>query len=246
MPPTEKPKIVWEGKEPELNIPKHRPKVILSCAVSLDGKLASKTGDSSFSSFGDKVEVHKLRTNVHAVLVGIRTLLRDDPHLTVSQKYYKSDEHPARVVLDSKARTPPNSKFVQKRPKALSLVATTERAPKRRVNALREAGAEVRILGEETVSIPRLLEVLVSDYEIEKLMVEGGGEVIGSFFRHQVVDSVRLSFTPVFLGNTGAVNMVRGFSFATVDDAPKFQLTRIELIGWNIILHLVRPPRKLG
>lgn len=237
----EEPKTVWEKKTSGRAPSKNRPECLLSCAISLDGKLASITGDSSFSSFRDKKEVHKLRTKIDAILVGINTSLEDDPHLTVSHKYYKSNQHPLRIVLDSKARLPTNAKFIKKRPRVRSLVATTEKAPKNRRKRLEKAGADVRILGKKKVSLPRLMKVLASEYEIEKLMVEGGGNVIGNFFKHDLIDTARISITPVVLGGgTKAVDMVSNMGFPTVKEAPRFELTKIELIDYNIILHLVR------
>lgn len=237
----EEPKVIWQRKPPVLNIPSTRPMVILSCAISLDGKLASSRGDSSFSSFRDKREVHKLRSKVDAILVGINTLLTDDPHLTVSHKYYESNDHPIRIVLDSHARTPPDAQFITKRSEVLSLVVTTQQTSKKQINKLRAAGAEIRILGKDRVDIPQLMKVLASEYGVKKLMVEGGGKVIGSFFNHDLIDLARISFTPVVLGNDGGtVDLLRGVSFPTIASAPMFQLIRVELIDWNIVLHLLR------
>lgn len=231
--------VLWTQEIKKSGKPKDRPKVFLSCAISLDGKLASETGNSNFSSFKDKKEVHKLRTKADAILVGINTLLTDDPHLTVSHKYYQSDEHPIRIVLDSTARTPLNSKFITKRSKVTSLIATTRKAPKERINALRKAGAEVKILGGEKVSLQQLMRVLNLDYDIQTLMVEGGGKVIGDFFRHNLIDEARISLTPVVLGGERkAVDMLRGVGFSKVKEAPHFRLYRVEKIDWNLVLHL--------
>lgn len=230
---------------PKITVPTWRPKVLLSCAVSLDGKLASKTGDSNFSSFQDKREVHKLRTQVDAVLVGINTALKDDPHLTVSQKYYKSDKHPFRIVLDSTARIPPDSQFIKKRKEIRSLIITTRQAPEKRVKTLKKAGAEIKVLGDEYISISNLLEVLASAYHVETLMVEGGGQIIGSFLKHSCIDLARISYTPVLLGgNDEAVSMVSGMGVAKVDEAPTFDVTHIEQIDWNVVLHLIRRQRE--
>lgn len=232
--------VLWEAENVQPHVPKGRPEILLSCAISLDGKLASKSGDSNFSSFKDKREVHKLRTKVDAILIGINTLLVDDPHLTVSHKYYQSDKHPLRIVLDSTARVPPNSKFIQKRPEITSLIITTEKAPKKKINTLRENGAEVRILGRRKVPLRPLMELLDSEYNVQSLMVEGGGRVIGEFFKHNLIDKARISLTPVILGGgKKAVDLIRGVGFPKVKEAPNFQITRIEKIGWNIVLHLV-------
>lgn len=222
--------IAWEPKE-------NRPFVIVSCAISLDGKLASACGDVRLSSFEDKVEVHKLRSRVDAILVGINTILRDNPHLTVSEKYYRSDRHPIRVVLDSKCRIPLDAEVITRRPEVKTIVATTRKAPRKKVEKLKDRGVDVIIMGEDRVDIARLLEYLRNKYSIRILMVEGGGYVLGSFFKEGLVDYIRVSITPVLFGNSNAVPMLRDVSFCRIEDSPKLKLEKIEICGNNIVLH---------
>jgi len=220
----------WKPKE-------WRPFVIVSCAISLDGKLASACGDVRLSSFDDKVEVHKLRSIVDAILVGINTILRDNPHLTVSEKYYRSDNHPIRVVLDSRCRIPLDAEVITRRPEVRTIVATTQLAPKEKIEKLRRMGVDVVVMGNSKVDLKKLLRYLRDEYNVKILMVEGGGYVLGSFFREGLVDYLRVSITPVLFGDGEAVSMIRGAVFCKIEDSPKLRLEKIEICGHNVILH---------
>ena len=220
-------------------IPKWRPLVLISCAISLDGKLSSSTGDSRLSSFEDKVEVHKLRSEFDAILVGINTVLRDDPHLTVSEKYFKSTKHPIRVVLDSRARTPLKAQVLTKRPNVPKIIAVTSKANIEKVEALRNAGADVVMFEKNgEVDLIKLLKYLREKYGVKKLMVEGGGRVISSFFKYGLVDLLRISINPIIFGYNG-IQMVSAIDFPDVDSAPKLELYKVEKAGWSLILHYV-------
>lgn len=214
-----------------------RPYVIASFAISLDGKLASGCGDTRLSSYDDKVEVHKLRSIVDGILVGINTILIDNPHLTVSEKYFKSDKHPIRIVLDSKCRIPADAEVITRRPDVPTIIATTEKAPKEKIEELsRISNVKVLVLGKEKVDIGELLRILRERHGIRILMVEGGGKVLGAFFSNHLVDYIRVSITPVLFGS-GGVDMLRDAIFCRIEDSPKLELIRIELCGHNIVLH---------
>jgi len=230
-------KIIYEEKPPEINTEDSRPLVIVSCAISLDGKLASEKGDTRLSSFEDKVEVHRLRSRIDAILVGINTILADDPHLTVSEKYYKSNRHPIRVVLDSYCRIPLNAQVLTRRREVPTIIATTRKAPEDKIRKLREMGADVIVTDGEKVNIREVLTYIRRKYGVRKLMVEGGGKVIGEFFKNNLVDLVRVSITPVIFGGEKSIPLIRGVSFDTIEESPRLKLYRIELCGHNIVLH---------
>jgi len=231
-------KILYETNLPSLRSIEWRPLVIVSCAISLDGKLASSAGDTRLSSYEDKVEVHKLRSRVDAILVGINTILADDPHLTVSEKYFKSERHPIRIVLDSKCRIPLNAQVITRKREVPTIIATTSLAPSEKIERLRGLGVDVFMTeGKERVDIKELLAYLKRKYGVNILMVEGGGFVIGEFFRQGLVDLVRISITPVLFGGDNAVDLIRGVSFGRVEDSPRLILYKLELCGHNIIAH---------
>lgn len=234
-------KILFSKENTLPKVPDWRPLVIVSCAISIDGKLASICGDSRLSSYEDKVEVHKLRSKVDAILVGINTVLADDPHLTVSEKYYKSNKHPIRIVLDSKCRIPLNAQVIRKRPEVQTIIATTKKAPKEKIAKLRKIGVDVHITNsEKKVDITELLKYIRKKYGVRKLMVEGGGKVIGEFIKNNLVDTMRISITPILFGGQKATPIIMGPEYCTIEQAPKFEITKIELCGNNIVIHLTR------
>jgi len=226
------------------NIETWRPYIIISCAISLDGKLASACGDSRLSSYEDKVEVHRLRSRVDAILVGINTILADDPHLTVSEKYFKSEKHPIRVILDSKCKIPLDAQVIRRRPWVPTIVATSRVAPKEKIDELRRIGVDVLVTnGKDKVDVIEVLGYLRSKYNVLRLMVEGGGKVIGEFLRLGVVDEIRVSIAPIFFGDN-AVPMLRGTSFCRIEDSPKMELVGLELCGHNVVLYYVAKREK--
>mgnify|MGYP000427393194 CR=1 FL=1 len=230
--------ILWE-KKIDISQPKNRPLVILSCAISLDGKLASEEGDTKLSSYEDKVEVHKLRSQVDAIMVGVNTVLKDDPHLTISDKYYKSEKHPIRVIVDSKARTPPNAKCITYRSHVPTIIAVTNLAPREKIEELEKAGAKVLIVNEgNKVDLKKLLRILYEKFEVSKLMVEGGGKIIGSLLKERLIDLVRISITPVILGGIKkAVNLAHDVFWGKIDEAPWIDIFKIELVDYNLVIH---------
>ncbi len=229
--------ILFQQQLPDIKHEPWRPLVIVSCAISLDGKLASSMGDTRLSSYEDKVEVHKLRSMVDAILVGINTIIADDPHLTVSSKYYQSDRHPIRVVLDSKCRIPINAQVLVRKRDVPTIIATTKLAPEEKIKEIRNMGAEVIVIGDEKVDIRRLLEYLKQQHNVNSLMVEGGGYVLGEFFKEGLVDIIRVAISPVIFGEDGAISMVRGAVFGRVEESPRLKLYRVELCGHNVVLH---------
>src|SRR5207302_3792714 len=118
---------------------KSRPYVILNAAMSLDGKIATYTGDSRMSSPSDLRRVHRLRASVDGIMVGMRTLLRDDPKLTVK---FARGRKPHRIIVDSNAQTPLTSYVVRTAREIPTIVAVTSRAPKTRIEILERRGVK--------------------------------------------------------------------------------------------------------
>src|SRR5690554_2999828 len=127
-----------------------RPHVILNAAMTLDGKIATETGSSEISGREDLVRVHELRRESDAIMVGINTVLADDPRLTVHKIDASPEENPIRVVVDSRARTPPHSRVLNN--EAPTIIAVSEMAPEGRVSVLRES-ADVIVTGGERVDL---------------------------------------------------------------------------------------------
>src|SRR3989475_11180315 len=143
--------------------------VILNSAMSIDGKTTTRTNESRLSYQRDLRRVHRIRSQVDGIMVGLRTMLCDDPKLRV--KYFH-DNHPARIVVDSKARTPLDAYIVKTASSKLTLIAVTTKAPQRRVKQLQKAGGELLVCGDgPLVSLPVLMRRL-RKLEIQRVRLE--------------------------------------------------------------------------
>ena len=188
-----------------------RPHVTLKAAATLDGKIADVHGASKWIT-GDaaRVEAHRLRSEADAIIVGIGTVLADDPALTVRLDGPWPRE-PLRVVLDSTARTPATARLIHAGTPARAIVAVGRDAPEARVRALEAAG--VRILrcpgADGRVSPGDLLAELFSR-EVRGVLVEGGAEVAAAFVDAGLVDRVAMFFAPLVLGGAKAPSIVAG------------------------------------
>lgn len=200
------------------------PYVTLKVAVSLDGKIATATRDARWiSSEASRAMAHRLRARHDAVMVGIGTVLADDPLLTARPAGRSSfRRQPLRVVVDSHARTPVDSRLVRSAsPDAPVLVAVTDRAPAPRVEALRAAGAEVVVLPaapDGRVDLTALLRHL-GGREVTSVLVEGGGELVASLVEAQLADAMVVFLAPKILGGKEAPSPVGGAGVARVADA---------------------------
>lgn len=218
------------------------PTVIFSAAMTLDGKIASRTGDADLSDETDWREVHALRRACDAVMVGVGTVLKDDPKLRL--KYhaprpggYPTGAYPARVVVDSTCRTPPSANVVTFEPaRYATIVGTTARAPAARRARLESAGVEVVVAGAgPRVDLPAFLRALY-DRGLRRVMLEGGGTLAWGMVAADLVDEVRVFVAPVLCGGTTATSLVAGEGFARISGARRFQLVEARSRGDHVIL----------
>lgn len=210
-----------------------RPRVIVSCAQSLDGFIASASGECSFSSAQDLDAVHELRSQVGAILVGIGTVLADDPRLTIHRIPW-SGPQPLRVVMDSTARTPLGSRILG--PDAVTLLCHSARAPAESLKSL-EGHCLMQECGEKRPEVARVLECL-AQRGIASVMVEGGGAVIGSFLQADVVDELRISYAPLLVG--AGTKMAFGYNPATLVDARRWKVLGTQTLGDCVVLRYQR------
>jgi len=181
-----------------------RPFVVLKLALSLDGKLATRTGDSKWiSSERSRALVHRLRNRYAAVLAGINTVLQDDPQLTARLDDVRTKD-PLRIVLDSRGRIPLEAKVLNLESDAPTVVATTEQMPEGKEEALLHKGARVWRCGtrDGRVDLEELLKKL-GDGGIDSLLVEGGGTVAASFLEAGLVDKLVFFIGPKIIGGPG-------------------------------------------
>src|SRR6266487_1218821 len=182
-----------------------RPYVVLNAAMSLDGKIATFTGDSRMSSPADMRRVHRLRASVDAIMVGLRTLLRDDPKLTV--RFVKAHK-PCRIIVDSNALSPPSSHVVRTAREIPTIIAVTSRAPKKRVEALKEKGVTVIVCGRGPLVSLKLLLNRLRRLGIRRILLEGGGTLNWSMLSNHLVDEISVAITPRILGGSSATTLV--------------------------------------
>jgi diaminohydroxyphosphoribosylaminopyrimidine deaminase/5-amino-6-(5-phosphoribosylamino)uracil reductase len=188
-----------------------RPHVTLKAAATLDGKIADVHGTSKWiTGDGARAEAHRLRSEVDAIVVGIGTVLADDPALTVRLEG-RWPREPFRVVLDSSGRTPTSARLIRGATPSRALVAVGATAPEARVHALAAAGAQVvRCPGANgRVSLAALLSELFAR-EVRGVLVEGGAEVAASFVAADLVDRIAMFFAPLVLGGRDAPTVVGG------------------------------------
>ncbi len=217
------------------------PFVTVKYAMTLDGKIATHTGDSKWVTGPEAREfVQKMRRVSDAIVVGVNTALTDDPYLTArDDNGTPLERQPLRVVLDSVCHTPVNSAMF-KQPGS-TLIATTESAPDARVIALEQAGADVVVLPsgyDRRVDLKALLSHLGSR-GVVNLLVEGGGSVHGAFFDMGLVDKVYAFVAPLIVGGETSLSPVEGSGVVMMGDAWNLTGTRAQQIGpdWLIIGH---------
>ncbi|MFL5297974.1 MAG: RibD family protein [Phenylobacterium sp.] len=202
--------------------------VTLKLATSLDGRIATAAGESRWiTGEAAREEGHRLRAAHDAVLVGVETALADDPELTVRLPGYNGPQ-PARVVLDSRQRLRPDCKLaVTAREIPTYVVATTEPDP-----ALVDAGVRVlrvRAVGEDRPELKTVVETLARE-GLERLLVEGGGQVAASFLRCELVDAIEWFRAPVLIGGEGRPG-VGALAIAALAQAPHFRRVEVREVG---------------
>jgi diaminohydroxyphosphoribosylaminopyrimidine deaminase/5-amino-6-(5-phosphoribosylamino)uracil reductase len=221
-----------------------RPLVTAKFAVSLDGRIATRTGDSRWISAPEtRAWTLQQRSAIDAILVGSGTVLADDPQLTArGPDGTLSPRQPLRVVLDGRGRTPLDARILG--PDAPTLIITTERSPLAWREAIAETGAETLVLPEAggLVDLTALLSEL-GRRQILTLLVEGGAAVHGTFFDRGLVDRVQAILSPLVIGGVDAPGAVGGVGPGRLVDAWRLSRVVVEQCGPDVIVRGdVRPP----
>jgi len=196
-----------------------RPFVILKAAASLDGRVAAETGDSQWITNEKSREyVHRLRSAVDAVLVGIGTVKKDDPQLTCRLKNRKKKD-PIRIVVDSTLSISPRAKVLNLNSQALTIIATTQKAPLKKRALIEKKGARVLVIpSHDRVDLRLLMEALGKE-EITSVLIEGGSEINTSALQSGIVDKILFFYAPKIIGGKQAPLIVGGKGIAKVKDA---------------------------
>jgi 2,5-diamino-6-(ribosylamino)-4(3H)-pyrimidinone 5'-phosphate reductase len=217
---------------------KKKPYVLLSCAMTIDGKIATYSGDAELSDEQDWKEVHKLRKEFDAIMVGKQTILNDDPKLHI--KYYKPSRL-VRVVVDSNFNIPLNSNVINFKPDIYpTIVAVTSHAPKTKIDEAKKKNITIINTGnEKQVNLKRLMLNLYQ-LDIKKLIIEGGATLNWSMLSQGLVDEIRVSIAPIIVGGKKAISLVEGEGVKKMIDGFKFRLSQVEKREDYVILHYLK------
>lgn len=194
--------------------------------MSLDGKIATKSGESRISSEVDLKRVHKLRASVDAILVGISTVIKDDPMLDVryGAKYTKS---PTRVILDSLARISLHSRILKTAKTINTIIAVTERAPKGKIRNIESMDAQVLITGHKKVNMRAVLKHL-EKIGCKRILVEGGGEINWSILSQGLANEMIIMISSMVIGGRSAKSLVEGSGQSHISDTLKMKLSKVK------------------
>lgn len=215
---------------------KYRPHVILSAAISLDGKIATKMGDSELSSKSDKIRIHKLRSKVNAILIGYNTLRLDDPLLSVR---YTKGKNPIRIILDSRGKISSKSKIIKSCKMIPTIIAVSKNISTKNLQRLKKYPLEIIITGATKVNLKQLLKQLVKR-KIKKLLVEGGGIINWEFVKQDLFDEIILTVTPFIIGGRESVTFVEGSGFSKITKSTKLKLRNIKQQKNELVLHYTK------
>jgi 2,5-diamino-6-(ribosylamino)-4(3H)-pyrimidinone 5'-phosphate reductase len=215
---------------------KSRPYVILSGAISVDGKIATKTGDSKLSSKQDSIRLHKLRSKVDAILVGKNTVLVDNPLLTVRHTIGKN---PTRIILDSKGILSNKSKILQTSDKVKTIIVVSKQISKLNLEKLNKFPVEIIIAGKNSINIKLLLKKLL-EKKIKTILVEGGGTINWEFIKYNIFDELIITISPFVIGGNNAVSLVEGEGFRKISKSPNLRLKSTKRLKNHFVLHYTK------
>ena len=220
-------------------ITSQNPFVTLKAAASLDGKVATPSGDSRWiSSEASRSHVHRLRQAMDAVMVGIGTVLKDDPLLTVRLPGEKEPHHPLRIIVDSRLRIPLDSQLVRTAGQYPTLVATTPAASSSKMQRLAKAKVEVLIIQKDAqghVSLRGLMKELARR-GVVSLLLEGGSTLNANALKEGVVDRLLLFLAPKIIGGQRAPGVIGGEGAHLIRDARPVKMLKIRRIGPDVLV----------
>ncbi|WP_195428116.1 bifunctional diaminohydroxyphosphoribosylaminopyrimidine deaminase/5-amino-6-(5-phosphoribosylamino)uracil reductase RibD [Clostridium sp. D46t1_190503_E9] len=212
-----------------------KPYVVLKSAVSLDGKIATKTGESKWIT-GEisRLKVHELRNELSAIMVGINTVLQDDPSLTCN---INNGRNPIRIIVDSNLRIPLDSKILKNSHNYKTIIATTKDADLKKKKLIEELGAEVLIIKSlnNKVDLNDLM-IKLGELKIDGILLEGGGELNFSALKAEIVDKVMIFIAPRIIGGRNSKTSIEGEGINLLSESYKIYNLKTENLGEDILL----------
>ena len=212
-----------------------KPFVISKSAITLDGKIATKTGDSKWITDTKSREiVHQLRDRVDAILVGIGTVLADNPRLTT--RLVEDGQDPIRVILDSKLRISNTAKVINQSSSAKTIIICTKLAPEERIAELKaKDNLEILQLKQKKVGPQDVLKEL-GRKNIMSLLVEGGSRVNASFLKDNAIDKLYYFIAPKIIGGSESIPVVAGMGIEKIKEAIEIDNLKVEMLENDILV----------
>ncbi|MEQ8197599.1 MAG: bifunctional diaminohydroxyphosphoribosylaminopyrimidine deaminase/5-amino-6-(5-phosphoribosylamino)uracil reductase RibD [Clostridiaceae bacterium] len=211
------------------------PFVVLKSGISLDGKIATSSGESKWITGEEaRAEVQKLRNKLSGIMVGADTVIKDDPLLTCR---IPGGRNPVRIVVDSTLRIPSNAKVLDVHEGSQCIIATTEKASSEKIEALRSKGVKILVLPQNKgrVSLKALMKELGRE-KIDSILLEGGGSLNYSALRENIVDKVQYYIAPKIIGGKDAKTSVEGDGIENLKDAFVLNNLQCRMVGNDILV----------
>ncbi len=212
------------------------PYIVVFTTATMDGKIASKTRFSELSCPIDLKRLHKARLELGAVMIGANTALIDDPSLRL--KYFQGP-NPVRIVVDGKLRIHKDLRLIREKI-SKTIIVTGESADRAKIKEFRDLGVDVLTL-RDTNGILDMTDVAraLKDIGIDKILVEGGGELIWSLVSKDLVDEFRITYTGYIFGGRDSVSIVGGEGFRDKYESPSYTIKSFELCECGREIHVV-------
>ena len=210
-----------------------RPHITLSGAITLDGKLATLTGDSKLSTKRDKIRVYKLRSKVDAIIIGKNTADIDDPLLST---HNIKGKNPIRIILDSNGTIDTNSRIIKTCSKIPTIIAVSKKAKPKNLEKLKKFPITILVCGNDKINIKNLLKIL-KQKKIKNILLEGGGITNWTFVKENLVDDIIITVTPYLVGGDTSTTLVDGTGFSKIIGSTKLKLKNVRKVKNEIMLH---------
>lgn len=211
-----------------------KPFVLFKTAMTLDGKIATASGDSKWiSGEQSRLEVHHLRNELMAIMVGVNTVINDNPLLTCR---IQKGRHPIRVIVDSSLRIPLSSQILHNK-EAKTIIATTDISSVRKLHQLQELGVEVLVIPKKNNRVDlNALMIELGKLGIDSVLLEGGATLAYSALEAGVVNKVQVYVAPKLIGGEEAKTSVGGVGVSKLQDAFGISNLKVRRVGEDIVL----------
>jgi len=214
-----------------------KPYVTMKAAMTLDGKIATHTGDSRGISGDASIQfAHQMRQDMMGIMVGIGTVLKDDPKLTTRLTYSDGDS-PRPIIVDSKGRLPLDAKVIKEHKKGQVILATTNQMDLIKMQTLEEMDVEVMVIPdlEGRVNLEILMSKL-SERGIDSVLLEGGSELNASAIKFNIVDEIAIFVAPKIIGGGSAKTPIGGEGVRTIGEALPLDIVEVKMLSSDVFI----------